>query len=247
MNNENNIGAVEGGTQSTSGRNGQPVPAPMPATHYAFPLMLLVVYVLQYVALSLSGPYDHTVWLVESFTVMWIPVVLLTMWFRGVRFSNLSYLLMAILVFMHTWGGFYTFARVPFDWFNHMFGFERNMYDRVAHASVGLYAFPLVEYLLARGYVSGSALARRVVAMLFGLFAIMATACAYEIFEWRFAVSGDPTAGIEVLGSQGDIWDAQKDMLADTCGAIVAVLLAAAFIRRDGSVKVLGGGKEKTV
>jgi len=47
----------------------------------------------------------------------------------------------------------------------------------------------------------------------------------YEILEWRYAVHADPAAGIAVLGSQGDPWDAQKDMLADTLGAICATLL----------------------
>jgi putative membrane protein len=50
-------------------------------------------------------------------------------------------------------------------------------------------------------------------------------ALGYEIFEWRYAVSANPAAGIAVLGSQGDPWDAQKDMLADTLGAIFATLL----------------------
>ena len=47
----------------------------------------------------------------------------------------------------------------------------------------------------------------------------------YEIFEWWYAVYFDPATGDAVLGSQGDIWDAQKDMLMDTCGAIFAIIL----------------------
>jgi len=31
-------------------------------------------------------------------------------------------------------------------------------------------------------------------------------------------------AGTAVLGSQGDVWDAQKDILADTLGAITALV-----------------------
>jgi putative membrane protein len=46
---------------------------------------------------------------------------------------------------------------------------------------------------------------------------------AYELFEWVYAVLSDPKAGIAVLGSQGDIWDAQKDMLCDTLGAVCAL------------------------
>ncbi|MFH1238749.1 MAG: DUF2238 domain-containing protein, partial [bacterium] len=60
---------------------------------------------------------------------------------------------------------------------------------------------------------------------LFGVFTICTTALVYELFEWIFAVAADPTAGIAVLGSQGDVWDAQKDMLADTLGAIFAIFI----------------------
>ena len=47
----------------------------------------------------------------------------------------------------------------------------------------------------------------------------------YEVFEWLYAVSSDPTAGAAVLGSQGDVWDAQKDILSDTLGALAALVL----------------------
>jgi putative membrane protein len=59
----------------------------------------------------------------------------------------------------------------------------------------------------------------------YGIFLIMALAAAYELFEWQYAVSVNPEAGIEVLGSQGDVWDAQKDMLMDTLGAILGAII----------------------
>jgi putative membrane protein len=74
--------------------------------------------------------------------------------------------------------------------------------------------------LLARNLV-----ASRVVLYMFPLWIIIAVAGSYEIFEWIYAVSADATAGAAVLGSQGDPWDAQKDMLADTLGAVTALLL----------------------
>jgi putative membrane protein len=52
------------------------------------------------------------------------------------------------------------------------------------------------------------------------------------LFEWQFAELGDPDAGHAVLGSQGDIWDAQKDILADTFGAVFA-LGVFAWLNRD--------------
>ncbi len=63
----------------------------------------------------------------------------------------------------------------------------------------------------------------------------MSIAAAYEIIEWQYAVLEGGTAGIEFLGSQGDIWDAQKDMLADTLGAVVTLILFWVFGKRWGS------------
>ena len=87
----------------------------------------------------------------------------------------------------------------------------------MAHFSVGFYAYPIAEFLLFKSLVRS-----RWVLILFPIFAIFTTAAVYEIFEWQYAVSADASAGIAVLGSQGDIWDAQKDMLADTLGALEA-------------------------
>lgn len=152
----------------------------------------------------------------------------LVLTYRWFAFSNTAYALMAFLIFLHTIGGHFTFARVPFDWFTEFFGFERNHYDRIAHFTVGFYAYPLAELLLHRRLVLS-----RAVRYLFPICFILAVAGVYEIFEWLYAVSADPAAGITVLGSQGDIWDAQKGILADGLRAVAAVILFAAVNRRE--------------
>jgi putative membrane protein len=126
---------------------------------------------------------------------------------------------MSVFIFLHTIGGHYTFERVPFSFVTKLIGAERNHYDRVAHFSVGFYAFAIAEFI-ERRQLSRS----RWLTGLFAVFAIGTVALGYEIFEWRYAVRADPAAGIAVLGSQGDPWDAQKDMLADTFGAVCATL-----------------------
>lgn len=188
-------------------------------TSNLFPHCLLVLYLLIFTVLGIDPLSGREVWLAENLPICFVVFVLLFT-YRWFRFSNLSYFLMAILVFLHTIGGYYTFAEVPFDWVTNFFGFERNHYDRIAHFSVGFYAFPIAE-LLTRKKLTHS----KIITYLFALFAIMALAGTYEIMEWQFAVLGDPQAGVEVLGSQGDIWDAQKDILADTLGALTALLL----------------------
>jgi putative membrane protein len=191
-----------------------------------FPLVLFGAYALLFSLLAIN-PYSRDVWFAENLPIFIITLTLFFWYVRGFRFSNLSYALMFVLIYLHTVGGYYTFERVPFEWFNNFFGFERNMYDRVAHFSVGFYAYPLAEYLKARGLVTRSWLLYFV-----PLSFIISVAAAYEIFEWWYAVDQGGEAGAAFLGSQGDIWDAQKDMLMDTLGAVFALTLFAVTGRK---------------
>ncbi len=162
------------------------------------------------------NPYSRQVWFAENLPIVLI-VAALAVTYRRFRFSNASYLLMSALVFMHTAGGHYTFERVPFGFVTDLFGFARNHFDRVAHFSVGFYAYPIAEFICRKGYTRSKGLLAFT-----GITAIFTVAAVYEIIEWWYAVTSDPAAGIAFLGSQGDIWDAQKDMLADGLGAICA-------------------------
>lgn len=184
-----------------------------------FPLALLLAYLALFLVLAIE-PYDRATWFAENLTVWLIVGTIVVLWWRGIRFSNISYVLMSVLIFLHTIGGHYTFERVPFDFVTDLFGFERNHYDRMAHFSVGFYAYPIAEWLLAKRLV-----VNRFLLLTYPVFTIATIAMSYELVEWIYAASSDPTAGAAYLGSQGDIWDAQKDMLADTLGAITAVSL----------------------
>lgn len=129
---------------------------------------------------------------------------------------------MSLWMIMHLIGAKYTFANVPFDWANQYLTFlgeDRNHFDRVDHYIIGFYSYPMAEWLLRKRKCGLG------VAFFFSLFFIMSVAATYEIIEWQYAVIEGGNAGIEFLGSQGDIWDAQKDMLADTLGAITALII----------------------
>jgi putative membrane protein len=182
------------------------------------PHILLAAYVLLFIWGAIA-PYDRAVWWAENIPIVLVVLTLIVLYVRGVRFSVLAYILMSILPYWHTIGGHYTFERVPFDWFNRFFGFERNMYDRIAHFSVGFYAFGVAEYLIVRKRTNVA------MACLFAIFAISFVAMSYELIEWVYAAYGNAEAGADFLGSQGDIWDAQKDMLMDTLGAVASIVL----------------------
>ena len=190
-----------------------------------FPHTLAAAFALFFVVLGIN-PASRDVWVAEV-----IPVTLifggLVITYHRFQFSHLAYSLMAVWLFWHTVGGHYTFAQVPFGWMTDLLGAERNHFDRIGHFAIGLYAFPMAEWLLRKQ------LCRLKLALCFSLFFIMSVAAAYEIIEWWYAVIAGGDAGVEFLGSQGDVWDAQKDMLADTLGAISALSLFYALHARN--------------
>jgi putative membrane protein len=201
------------------------------------PLVLLALYLALFAVLAID-PVDRTTWFVENLTVWIIVGGLIVLYRRGVRFSAPAYILMSVLVFLHTIGGHYTFEKVPFGWVTSTFGFERNHYDRVAHFSVGFYAWPVAEWLYGRRLV-----ANRFLLFTYPVFLIATVAMGYELVEWLYAVNASPEAGAAYLGSQGDVWDAQGDMLADTLGALLATTVWFATKRpgaRGAGIATLG-------
>jgi len=190
------------------------------------PALLLIAYLVLFLVCAIE-PYDRTVWWAENTPILLL-VALVAWLHRYHRFSLLSYVFMTFLVVLHTIGGHYTFEHVPFGLVTDWFGFERNHYDRMAHFTVGFYAYPIAELLLRKRLVNHPG-----ILLSYPIFAILAVAAGYEIFEWQYALTAEANAGSAVLGSQGDIWDAQKDMLADGLGAVFATLVFWLVNRHD--------------
>ncbi len=180
---------------------------------------LLFLYGVLFTICAIS-PIDRHTWFVENLTVWIIVGAILILYARRVRFSNLAYALMFVLIYLHTIGGHYTFALVPFDWFTNAFHFTRNHFDRIAHFSVGFYAFAVAEWLWSKRLVN-----TKFLLYTYPIFLIATIAMTYELVEWIYAAKAPAAEALAYLGSQGDIWDAQKDMLADTLGAVVATTL----------------------
>ncbi len=182
------------------------------------PVILFFIYLILFIVCAYK-PYDFNVWLAENITVLLV-VLPLVFTYKRFRFSNTAYLLMFVWIVMHTIGGHFVFKNVPFDFVNNLFGWERNNYDRVAHFSVGFYAFAIAEFLDRKKLVNS-----KVILFLFPVFAIFAVAAIYEIIEWLAVINLNPKAGLDYVSAQGDMWDAQKDMLCDGAGAIFSTIL----------------------
>ena len=188
--------------------------------------MLAVVVVA--VAVSAIRPHSFAVWMTEIFWVAGLLVILLVTR-RMFRFSLAAYACFFVWMMLQTVGAHYTFELVPMDWLKEMLGLVRNPYDRIAHFSVGWFAFPFAELFLRKGWVRSAALAA-----FFAVMTVVAMAGLWELVEWQYAVIEGGDAGAAFLGSQGDIWDAQKDILCDTLGALCAATL---FLFRERSLE----------
>ena len=184
-----------------------------------FPHLLLGVYLAEFLFLAIS-PYDRTTWLAENLTAFIPAAILCLLYLKNIRFSNTAYFLMAVFLCCHTIGGHFTFERVPFGFVTELFGFQRNHFDRMCHFMVGFFALPALEYIEKRRLIKGRFFAAFMVVMgIFGFAAI------FELIEWLYAEFSSPASGSAFLGSQGDIWDAQKDMLCDGLGAVITAVL----------------------
>jgi len=183
-----------------------------------FPVILLAILAVLTI-ISRANAYDIQVWWTEFLSMAGL-VALLALTYQKFRFSNLSYFVLFLWCVLQIIGAQYTFERVPFDFVTNLFGFERNHYDRLAHFMVGCGVIAVCELVYRNKWVSGKGMAA-----FFGIIFIMALANFWELVEWIYAEVDGGSAGLAFLGSQGDIWDAQKDMLMDTLGAFLGSTL----------------------
>jgi putative membrane protein len=171
-------------------------------------------------ALSGTRPYDRTTWALEVFPVV---IALPALWATYKRFPLTSVLYACIfahaLVLML--GGAYTYARVPLGFqLAELLGLERNPYDRIGHFFQGFVPALVAREILVRGeYVRGRRMLSFVVVCV-----ALAVSAVYELIEWLAAVVLGQGAD-EFLGTQGDPWDTQSDMLCALVGAVCALLL----------------------
>ena len=154
-----------------------------------------------------------------------IGVLVLAFTFKSFRFTNFTYFLILIHSIILFIGGHYTYAEVPlFDYIKDIFHQSRNNYDKVGHFAQGLVPALIIRELFIRKRVisNKSFFNFIIVAICLGISA------AYELVEWGVSIStGDK--GDAFLGTQGDIWDTQSDMLFATIGAICGLILFSKF------------------
>ncbi|MCB0397264.1 MAG: DUF2238 domain-containing protein [Flavobacteriales bacterium] len=171
-------------------------------------------------ASTLIGTTDLGNWMLEN-TLVFIALGALTFTYRKMKFSDLTYLLLFVYLCLHVYGAKYTYAENPLGyWLMDTFHLGRNHYDRIVHFSFGfLLAYPMRElFLVALKYPKW-------VAWLLPIEITLSVSALYELIEWAVAEVFFPAQGMAYLGTQGDIWDAQKDIMLAFTGAILATTI----------------------
>ncbi len=180
----------------------------------------LAVFTIVWAALAIAPEYPDA-WLLENLLIFAaVPTLVVTR--THFRFSDRAYVQMTIFLLLHAVGSHYTYSEVPIGmWARDSLDLSRNHYDRLVHFSFGLlFMRPLLE--LSVGSARG--LGRVAIAWI-GVAGIAALSTGYELLEWVTAIVVDPGAGTAFLGTQGDVWDAQKDTALACAGAFVALFL----------------------
>ncbi|MFB9324522.1 DUF2238 domain-containing protein [Paenibacillus aurantiacus] len=191
----------------------------------------IAAYAIFWVCMAIR-PLDWKIWLVEN--TLAISFIILLIWTHHVLpLTNLSYLLIALFLALHAYGGHFTYQLTPVDaWLKPLLHLKRGIYDRIVHFSFGLLiAFPVREAVLYRLKLRHAA-GQYVVTFAF----IVAASGLFELFEMWAATLFNPKMATKYLGMQGDPFDSQKDMTMSLFGVLSAIGLFA-IQRRIGQNK----------
>lgn len=196
---------------------GLPDPGRVESTSHRLLSGLLLWYGLLWTWLAVA-PVDRRDWLLENLLALTL-VLLLILTYRRFRFSNLSYCLIAFFLTLHAVGAHYTYAEVPLGfWLKDVFSLSRNPFDRIVHFAYGaLLVYPVREILTRLAGIGG------LWSYYLPASAILAQSGLFEIIESVVAALVSPELGSAYLGTQGDEWDAQKDMASAFSGAVLAM------------------------
>lgn len=193
------------------------------------PVYLFGAYAVFWAAMAIAPLYRFD-WFLENLLVF-ATVPFLILQYRRRPLSDASYALIFVFYCLHTLGSHYTYSEVPAGfWVSDLLGLERNHYDRAVHFSFGLLlCYPLQE-VVARSMRPRGNWALGIAVMI-----VCTCSLAYETMEWIVAAVVDPEAGLAFLGTQGDVFDAQKDSALAASGAIVTALVVLYARKRRGA------------
>ncbi|MCH6264556.1 DUF2238 domain-containing protein [Neobacillus citreus] len=183
--------------------------------------VLLLLVVITVLIWSLIKPASFMSWTLEA-TPAIIILIIAILTFKKFRLTTLSYVIISIMAILMFVGGHYTYSKVPlFNWIKDTFDFKRNHYDRFGHFLKGMSGIVIRELLLRKTPLKKGKWLFWIVTSI-----TLAISAMYEIIEWiSFIILQGGKTAKNFLGNQGDIWDAQWDMVLTLAGTIISLLL----------------------
>jgi len=190
-------------------------------------LSLLIFFILASIA-SFIGCKEVFTWFLECIPAF-LGVLILILTYKNFKFSDFTYWMILIHCLILIIGGHYTYAEVPlFDWIKNIFHQSRNNYDKVGHFAQGFVpALIIREIFVRKEIVNGRKWLGFIIVSI-----ALAISAFYELIEWFVSINTGES-GDAFLGTQGDIWDTQSDMLTAFIGAIIALVLFSKLQQRS--------------
>lgn len=188
-----------------------------------FHLILLAI-LLSILIWSVINPKDLFIWFLEVLPVL-IGAMVLIYIYPKYKFSNFVYVLITIEAIILIVGGHYTYAEMPvFNWVRDTFGLSRNYYDRLGHFAQGFIPAIIAREVLIRNEV----ISKKKYLFFIVICVCLAISASYELIEFGVAkFTGNSAEAF--LGTQGDIWDTQWDMLMALIGSITSLSLLSTY------------------
>ena len=196
---------------------------------FSKPVIISTIIVFLVIVLASIKPLEWSNYLLHQAGTLLFLAMILAM-YRYWHISSRAYVLATWFLLIHIIGARYLYSYVPYDdWTQQLFniklsavfGWQRNMYDRLVHFSYGLLLFSAMYESLRYLLKIQSSKQLIVITLMLN----MSTSLLYELFEWGIATTLSPEAAEAYNGQQGDMWDAHKDMALALVGGIIAATI----------------------
>lgn len=170
-----------------------------------FKLTLIFLF-LAYWIFTFCKTHDYVNWFIENLLVFIFVTFFIIQRQAFRQLSSFAFVCVFLFVMMHVSGSQYAYTHHPIGiWMKDFFHLQRNGFDRVVHFCFGLFiTIPLKEFIEIKFTTR--------FATILAILWICTMAGVFEIIEWTIGGVLYPETGTDYVGTQGDVWDAQKDM-----------------------------------
>jgi len=191
--------------------------------------ILVITFVIVWFALYFNC-IDTKDWFIENILVFLFAIYVMIN-YRHFKFSDASYACFFLFLLLHIFGAQYAYTKNPLgSYFQTAYQLWRNPYDRIVHFSFGLLlSYPLRDILINKVNVKGKW------QYILPVEIIISLACTFELIEWMVAELTTKETGETYVATQGDVWDAHKDIAVAIAGA--AITMTAVYFYNRKKIK----------